>query len=265
MKLEALPVYRIPARNTDPDSENPIHGDAVAARHGFAAGLIPGVSVYGYMTVPLIRQLGRDWLERGWMRIRFRKPFYDGDELFARAVAVEGDAMQVTAMAEGEVRVSAEAGLDDPPAAWPLEDFPAHPLPDPRPTASKATLYANLVLGTVREHPAAEHARLVGSLADPLPFYRGPAAVVHPTVLLGLANVLLMRNFVLPPWLHASSELRNFAAPGVEETLEVRGRIREVFARKGNEFLTVDAVVLTRDGKPVQQVRHTAIWSIGKK
>lgn len=262
MKLEALPVYRIRACNTDPDSENPIHADETAIRHGFTAGLIPGVSIYGYMTVPLVRQLGRDWLERGWMRMRLRKPFYDGDDLFARAVFVEGDAMQVTAMGEGEVRVSAEAGIDDPPTVMPLSEFPVHPLPQPRPEACVETVKPGVMLGTMIENWASEHRRIVQALRDPLPFYN---EVLHPTIVLGLSNYLLMRNFVLPPWLHASSELRNFRTAAIDETLEVRGRIREVFEKKGNRFLTADVLVLGADGSVVQQCRHTAIWSLAPR
>lgn len=257
MKLEAFPVYRIIARNTDPDSENPIHSDEVAARHGFRAGLVPGVCVYGYMTAPLVRQLGRDWLERGWMRVRFRKPFYDGDDLFARAISVEGDAFQVTAMGEGEVRVAAEAGIEAPPMdAWTVADFPFQPLPDPRGKVRVGPL------GTLVESPAVEHARLVEALCDPIPLYRGADAVVHPTVLLGLSNLILMRNFELPPWIHVSSELRNFSTAPVDAPLEVRGVIREMFSKKGNEFLVADVMVLSPGGGVVQQVRHTAIWSL---
>lgn len=266
MKLEALPVYRVTAINTDPDSENPIHSDAVAARHGFASGLVPGVSVYGYMTVPLIRQLGPAWLSSGWMRIRFRRPFYEGDDLFARAVAVDGDAIRVTAMGDGEVRVTAEAGLDSCPddlAPWPLEEFPARPLPDPRPAATPSSMQPGL-LGTLRADPAPQHARLVAALEDPLPLYTGSNAVVHPTVLLGLANFLLMHNYVLPPWLHVSSELRNFSTVSPTEQLEARGRIREVFAKNANQFVTYDVLVLA-GLRPVQQVRHTAVWSIAPR
>jgi acyl dehydratase len=257
MKLEAYPVYRVIAKNTDPDSENPIHSDETAARHGFRAGLAPGVSIYGYMTVPLVRQLGRDWLERGWMRIRFRKPFCDGDDLFARAVSVEGDAFQLTAMGDGEVRVSADAGIESPPLEdWDAAQFLRLPLPDPRTSVRTGPL------GTLVEKPADEHARLVEALGDPLPFYRGEDAVVHPTVLLGLSNLILMRNFDLPPWLHVGSELRNRSTAAVGEALEARGVVREVFEKKGNRFLTVDVLVLASDGRVVQQVRHTAIWSL---
>ena len=42
--LEALPEYRVKARNTSADSENKIHDDAVARQYGFRGALVPGVA-----------------------------------------------------------------------------------------------------------------------------------------------------------------------------------------------------------------------------
>jgi acyl dehydratase len=86
----SLPLYRVRAVNTAPDSENKIHDDRVAAEYGFRGGLVPGVTVYGYMTVPLV-EFAPEWLERGWMKVRFLEPFYHGDEVIVRAeVADDG-------------------------------------------------------------------------------------------------------------------------------------------------------------------------------
>ncbi len=56
------------AHNTAPDSENRIHDNQTAAALGFRAGLVPGVTVYGYVTVPVTERYGADWLARGGMR-----------------------------------------------------------------------------------------------------------------------------------------------------------------------------------------------------
>ncbi len=61
-----LPFYRVFAVNTAPDSENTIHDDGVAAQFGFRGGLVPGVTVYGYMTVPIV-DYAREWIEHGSM------------------------------------------------------------------------------------------------------------------------------------------------------------------------------------------------------
>ena len=78
-RTEDLSIYRVRARNTSVDSENKIHVDAVAASYGFRGALVPGISVYAYMSVPLVERFGLDWLERGSMQVKFHQPFYDGD------------------------------------------------------------------------------------------------------------------------------------------------------------------------------------------
>src|SRR5258708_32218751 len=84
----SLPFYRVRAKNTAPDSENKIHDDRVAAEYGFRGGLVPGVTVYGYMTVPIVDSQPA-WLERGSMHVRFSEPGYDGEGNVRRAEAHE--------------------------------------------------------------------------------------------------------------------------------------------------------------------------------
>src|SRR2546425_709171 len=80
-------LNRLRARNTSEASENKIHDDATAASFGFRGGLVPGVTVYAYMTVPIVEQFGLAWLERGSMQVKFHQPFYDGEEVIVRAEA----------------------------------------------------------------------------------------------------------------------------------------------------------------------------------
>src|SRR6266852_2573003 len=78
-------VYRVLAHNTAADSENKIHDDRVAAEYGFRGGLVPGVTVYGYMTVPVVTHFGEAWLAGGAMEIRFLQPVYEGQEILVHA------------------------------------------------------------------------------------------------------------------------------------------------------------------------------------
>ena len=82
----SLPL-RVRAVNTAADSENKIHNAAIAAEYGFRGGLVPGVTVYGYLTAPIVERFGRAWLERGAMQVRFFQPVYDGDDVMVKAVA----------------------------------------------------------------------------------------------------------------------------------------------------------------------------------
>ena len=75
---DALTPYTVKAVNTSTDSDNKIHDDATAKKYGFAGGLVPGVTVYAYMTQPLAATFGAAWLQRGTANVRFVKPVLDG-------------------------------------------------------------------------------------------------------------------------------------------------------------------------------------------
>ncbi|HEY3135320.1 MAG TPA: hypothetical protein VGL29_04655 [Blastocatellia bacterium] len=263
-----LLTHRVRARNTSADSENKIHDDATAAKYGFRAGLVPGITVYAYMTVPIVERFGIDWLERGSMQVKFRKPFYDGEEVTVRAEADEGaDGIKVTLEAEredGTVCATALATMSNHSGgltAPPLEDYPQAPLPtlEARPVASRESLAAGAVLGTLTETIEAVDSNLLESLDERLPIYFG-AEVAHPFVLLGLANQILMRNYRLGPWIHAASDLTNWRVAHVGDEISVRGRIAECFERKGHEFAVLDLLLVANGKRIVQQVRHTAIY-----
>src|SRR5579875_3671026 len=76
--------YRVVARNPARTSENRIHDDEVAKRHGFRGGLVPGVTVYAYACAAIVDSLGPEFGERGSARLRFVAPVYDGDTAVAR-------------------------------------------------------------------------------------------------------------------------------------------------------------------------------------
>jgi acyl dehydratase len=262
-------VYRVQARNTATDSENRIHDDETAARYGFRGGLVPGITVYGYMTVPVVAVFGRAWLERGAMQIKFIQPVYEGDEVIVRAIADTSatDALpsklSITAeRGDGTVCAVATATLDERPAALRLADYPFAPLPADaaRPLASSESFVTGAVLGTLRETLNLQDTSLLDQLDERLAIYRGPEAPAHPVALLERANRILMRNFKLGPWIHAASELVNYSTARDGDVIEARGRIVDCFARKGHEFVVLDILLTAGDARLVQQVRHTAIY-----
>ncbi len=267
--IRMLPIYRVRARNTSADSENKIHDNAVAASYGFRGGLVPGITVYAYMTVPLVERFGMDWLERGSMQVKFHQPSLDGEEVIVRCEADQDtDPIKVSVRAErynGTAAATALATVNDP-SDWLGEpciaDYPEAPLPllDSRPHASRESLVPGAPLGTLNEEVDLPDTALLESLDERLPIYFGSQAVAHPFALLRLSNQILMSNFKLGPWIHASSDLINRSVVRNGDEVSVRGRIREPFERKGHEFVVLDVLVTANESRVVQQVRHTAIY-----
>jgi hypothetical protein len=270
MSGDNLPVYSVRARNTSADSENRMHDDGVAASYGFRGGLVPGVTVYAYMTVPIVDRYGMDYLERGSIEVRFHQPFYEGDAVTVRAEAGEtSGGVQITVTAEredGAVCATGHARVGDRrdrAADVRIEDYPRAALPAPgeRPLASAENILPGAVLGAVIERIDQAQSDLLEKIEDPLPIYYGEDGIAHPAVLLAMSNNILMHNFRLGPWIHAASDLMNLGAARAGEVIEARGRIRECFERKGHQFAVADVLLVTEGGRIIQHVRHTAIYN----
>lgn len=245
--------FLVRAVNTAADSENRIHDDRVAAEYGFRGGLVPGVTVYGYMASALLNVVGPRWLDKGAMDVRFFEPFYEGEQV-SICVSEEGDGrwqVRAGSRAAGTAWIPGQlAAADDIPESAVTELLPA----------ARETIQGGLVLGSFE--------KLVDlsapGMAAPLDAFIGGERFAHPAIVLALANEILMRNFALGPWIHASSEVRNASAIRDGESVTVRGRIVDAFERKGHEFVVVDVAILA-SGRLASRIRHTAIWRPAKQ
>lgn len=218
-------ILRVVARNSATASENRIHSDEVAREYGFRSGLVPGVTVFGY----LMRALSA-W-PRG-LEVKLLKPVTAGDEL---AIGRAGN--QVTAQRGGDLC----ARLTTQPFGHDFAEIPEKPLPqrEQRPWATAQTVVPGMVLGTMMR----------------------PLDDAEPETLLNLANHALLENFLLKPWLHVASEIVYVAAAHVGEEVAVRSRIHQQYEKKGREFLVLD-LALWQGPRHLQSIRHTAIYRL---
>jgi acyl dehydratase len=262
-----VPAYRVRAHNASVHSENKIHDDVVARQYGFAGGLVPGVTVYAYMTRPVVDALGTGWVEHGAMSARFLKPFYEGEEVTVETSvdAVDaGLALSLRALnPAGDLCAVASVTLDDGPRAVPSPDaVPEASLPPERPPASESAFRERPLLGSLHEvwdagEPTSAY---LEEVADDHPAFRGPEAIAHPGYLIRHANTILARNVVLGPWIHVSSDVEHFGLVHHGDPLSTRGRVVDLFERKGHRFVVLDVLVVAGDSRAVLRARHTAIY-----
>jgi hypothetical protein len=142
---------------------------------------------------------------------------------------------------------------DIPPAIAPARDS--------RPPASPTSLAPGTVLGQV-SLPTDQDATEVylAKVQEPSDLYR-ERAWLHPGLLLEGANSVLSANVILPAWLHVGSEVSHRRAADIGEPVEVRGRVAELWERRGHQFVTLDVVWLATD-EVVATAKHTAIWEL---
>ena len=249
----------VSAYNTAAASDNKIHDDSVARRFGFRGGRVPGVEVYAYMAHMPVARWGRAWLERGAAECRFWKPVYDG--ALARITAAEDDgALTLAVESGGERCATGQASMpSQPPVSLIPDAIASAEPPRERPPASEETLASGRALGIVPF--AVDRAMLLDYLAEVREtetLYR-TEGLVHPGQILRLANMALVQNVVLGPWIHVGSKVHHLAAVHLGQHLTLRSKITSNVVSKGHAIVEFDAIVVA-DNRDVAQITHTAIW-----
>jgi hypothetical protein len=248
--------YTITARNTATENENRIHADDVARQHGFRGGLVPGVTVYGYVATGLADP---GWVERGGAEVRFRKPCYDGD-LLEICLGPDG---AIEVRARGEVCVTGRSstgrsstGAESPGPAVVSRDL----APDRghRPPASQSSLAPGTSLGRI---PLPADAEALAGYLEKTGVSDWTLDALHPGMLLEGANSVLAANVVLPPWIHVESSIAHRRAVRIGETVEVHAAVADEWERKGHRFVALDVAWRSADDV-VATGRHVAIWQL---
>jgi hypothetical protein len=266
----ALPEYRVSATPTHDPWENKIHEDGLARAFGFRGGLVPGVTVYSWMTHPVVAALGGAWLDHGTFSVRFAKPVYFGETVSVRASVAAHSKEEVTIQVrvvndQDEVCATATMGLPRGPLL-PLPDpaaYPAAALPAERPPASRAYLERRTALGTpqlILERAVAD--AFLQKVSETLSMYRDADGPAHPGIYLEQANRALDRNVRVSPWIHVESHGQHLSVARVRERLETRAKVKNLFQGKGHEFVELDLLLLAEGVRAVASIRHVAIYQL---
>ena len=102
--------------------------------------------------------------------------------------------------------------------------------------------------------------RASAQITDALPIYKG---CVHPHWLLSMANRALTREYIMPAWIHAGSEVRFRELLRVGDTIAVNAVPVEKWRRKGHEFVRL-YLAYHRDDVLVTEIFHTAIFKVAQ-
>jgi hypothetical protein len=263
----ALAAYTLRAYNFATESENKIHDDTVAAKLGFTGGLVPGVALYAYMTVPMVRDFGLDWIKRGTMSAKFIQPIYDGETATVRGTVESETPLRVKLELfneTGALCAVGAAGLPDQHPPIDASRYPHHRMPatkyEPRVHALPAgTMLGSLKIDRLRPAHAEPPTTILDELLETLPIYSGPNAPWHPALLPVRANRLLAENVALGPWIHTASETTHYAVPNPNEEIWLRGFVAESFVKRGHDMVTLDLVAVGDKHSILARILHTAI------
>jgi acyl dehydratase len=266
-----LPAHTLTAHNDAADSANKIHDDHVAAQYGFRGGLVPGVTLYAYMTYPLVQQLGEAWLAQGRAQVKLVKPCYEGDQVTVEATVSDTteDAVSFDVRGSNAQEIDCGVGsatlLTHPMAVPGLDEVPAGAAGQPCTPVSWDAIVIGEPLPVLRFTVSeADNQAYCRTYEDDLDLYQGNKGCVHPGFLLQQCNRIFSERFQLGPWMHVASEIGMYRPCRVGEAMEVRGVPVDKFEKKGHEFVVLD-VLLSANAETAQRVTHTCIYRPRKR
>lgn len=265
--MSRLSDYSGIAYNPATASENRIHSDEIARQYGFRGGLVPGVTIYACMVEPAVRAWGLPWLSRGEASVLLRKPVYEGGAF--RVCVEEGESIRCSVLdPDGVLCAEGSVSLPDEPQPPPVRrgDPPA-PEKDARPDATRSALEQLRGDGMGALHwvwrGEGEGARYRADLADMPDLVRPDrAGWAHPGFTLGLANWVLSANVSLGPWIHVESRVRHHAPLALGSAVVVEGRVRDLFEKRGHEFIDLDVEIYDEADAPLLSCFHRAIYRL---
>jgi len=264
------------AFNEVPESENLIHGDEIAKRHGFTGGLVPGVTVSAYLMHPAVEAWGMDWLTRGQAKAVVKQPLYDAERFDvevkpdpdpdpnSRADRYEATLYNGSGKLCAQGTASLPAVAPEPPA---FRGDPKRTRGMERPTASREVFERLREQGLMAVRSRWSHdSELTSYTRDPS-HMAGPCRPANgyaasPAYVLGMTNWALAANVFMPAWLHLQTEHQNFAPIPLGSELITELAVADLFERKGHEFVDVELSTFMTDETPVASCRLRAIYRL---
>jgi len=253
-----MAVHTAVARNFNEASENKIHSDDIARRFGFTGALVPGVTVFGHLAWPLTQRFGASWLHSSWLTARFIKPAYHGEtiSLLDRETGEDSVAVDCSNTA-GVLLATLECRLE---ALQPAADAHAQISGPQRERVEIAwdTVHVEQPFATYVWQPDdAQNREYAARVDDDTELFR--KGLLHPHAILSQANLVLVRRFVMPAWIHTGSDIRFRRLLRVGDAIEVRAVPLEKWERKGHQFIRL-YVAYVVSGEIATEIWHTAIF-----
>ena len=245
-----------------------IHDDNSARQFGYRGALVPGIFLTAQLCALVVPAWGIDWLTRGTIGSRSRRPVYDSQDITIRASAVrdEGNGLAVdfeiadpdgNIAATGNATVPARAPTPPDPAA-----FPVIPIAEAPPPIAPGSFRPGDRFGT-RPEPItpAVHAESLAYFRQTWPDYAAKG-LVHPTHLQRFANRHAIESYHLStPPIFVSGQAQHFAAVRVGDVLTTSGVITAVYERKGNHYYESEHVVISNGQTVAAHIRRTSIYA----
>ena len=235
-------TWSVHAKNLPEHSRNPIHTDEGGKAAGFDGALVAGVTVYAYLTNPILTLWGVDWLREGSSVVEFKSPVL-ADELVECITVLDDMSLNVNATVSNQIRAQCTAFIG-------------------KPVSSNSPDSSIELLETEEIHLVNEWENYGHRLGDDHEIY-SDLGVIHPAVWPSLANYVVEKNLVTGAWVHTRSKISHHILVQIGSVATLESRVINRFETKAGNRAVIN-VAVTVEGEKVAEVEHEAIVSLSK-
>jgi len=235
-------TWSVHAKNLPEHSRNPIHTDEGGKAAGFDGALVAGVTIYAYLTNPILTLWGIDWLREGTSIVEFKAPVL-ADELVECVTILDEASLNVNATVNNQIRAKCTASME-------------------KPTPNTSSDSSFELLETEEIHLIDGWEDYGQRAGDDTKIY-SDLSVIHPAVWPSLANYVVEKNLVDGGWVHTRSKISHHGLVQIGSVATVESRVINRFETRTGNRAVVD-VSISVDGEKVVVVEHEAIISLNK-
>lgn len=262
--------WQAQAFNQSEDSSNQIHSDEMAKAYGFKGGLVPGVTVSAYLLHPAVEAWGTDWLNHGSAKAVVENPLYDGYDFSVDITTSEDTSYQAiltdqsgTQNASGMVQLNTDA---PPPPTMRGDALLEKNQPQAKATREEMERLRERGMRALHVRWSSE-SNMATYLKDrqtmPNVHNFSGSAYANAAFMLSLSNWVLAGNAYMNPWIHLQTESQNYAVVENNTELHVECDIRDLFEKKGHQFVDLNVDVYNRETtQPVMTTMLRAIYQL---
>ncbi|MCZ6642802.1 MAG: MaoC/PaaZ C-terminal domain-containing protein [Gammaproteobacteria bacterium] len=254
----------------DADKPNPIHSTETAREHGFRGALVGGATAFGWTARTIIAALGPEWLDNGWVHLKFVNPIYPDDPLRFEVERAQEDGCSLSVKRDSDVCILGEVGIGRAP--W----FGLLSTPEFRPGVAVADTLPVLTLDNApvggRFQPMAVPLSIEAARTFALEREReilevllGDSPRVHPAWIAEQLIHMLHHSYDYGPSIHAQSHIQHLKPAFAGQTFSVTADCREVYERKGHHYIVNDGAIWSESGDELVRLRHTSVFRIAKR
>ena len=249
-----------------------IYDDDSAQVYGYRGALVPGLMLYGYMANLVAQSWGLEWVERGTMTSRSRRPVYEGDPIVIVAAAVQQDGsgrsveMEVRDPAGNIIAIGSATLPNAKPPLPDLADFPVLPIEKPLRPIAAGEFCAGDRFGCEPDTVTAEsHAESLKDFRQTWPVY-AEQGIVHVSKFAQVATHNALGSYKLStPSIYVAANTQHLNIARVGDTLTSSGIITDAYERKGNHYAEQRHLIIANGTTPVALVQRISIYAARKE